>query len=257
MDILIIEDEVKTAKALEQLILSIRPEAKVLAIIQSVAGAVRYLKANEQPDLIFMDIHLADGLSFEVFKEVKVLSPIIFCTAYDHYAIDAFKSNGIDYILKPFSRESVTAAFEKADGLHRFFQGQEDQLAGLKALISGLGKDPERDKKSFLVFKNQKYFTVATANVAFFYIKNDYPTIVTFEQEEYPVQQSLEEISQLVSAQQFFRLNRQYLINFGAIREVEHYFARKLLIHLQIPAPEPLLVGKDKVTLFLNWLENR
>ena len=109
MTIIIIEDEVKTAKALGQLILSIRPDAQILSYIQSIDGAVSYLLENDHPDLIFMDIQLADGLCFEIFKNVEVLSPVIFCTAFDDYAIEAFKSNGVDYVLKPFSRESIAS----------------------------------------------------------------------------------------------------------------------------------------------------
>lgn len=255
MNILIIEDELKTARALGQLIVSIKPAAKILASIQSVSKTVKYLSENEAPDLIFMDIHLSDGRCFELFKEVKVTSPVVFCTAYDNYAIEAFKSNGIDYLLKPFSRETVAAAFEKLNDLNAFFQKQQPGLSGLQELLNKVGGSNE--KKSFLIFKNQKYQTVATENIAFFYIRNDTPTIMTFDGKEYAIQQPLDEIHQLVSPVQFFRLNRQYLVNFTAIKEVEHYFARKLLVYLTVPAPDQLLVGKDKVTAFLNWLENR
>jgi DNA-binding LytR/AlgR family response regulator len=118
MTIIIIEDEIKTAKALGQLIISIRPDANIVAYLQSIEGAVDYLTENAQPDLIFMDIQLADGLSFEIFKSIEIVSPVIFCTAFDNYAIEAFKSNGIDYILKPFSKESIAQAIKKATELN-------------------------------------------------------------------------------------------------------------------------------------------
>ena len=114
MKILVIEDEIKTAKALAQLILSINPAAKILATIQSVETAVKYIKENESADLIFMDIQLADGLCFDIFKLVKVVSPVIFCTAYDEYALEAFKANGVDYVLKPFSREVLPQRWIKS-----------------------------------------------------------------------------------------------------------------------------------------------
>jgi DNA-binding LytR/AlgR family response regulator len=255
MNIVIIEDELKTARALAQLITDVKPGAKIVASIQSVEDAVSYLSENERPDLIFMDVQLADGLSFEIFKEIKINSPVIFCTAFDHYAIDAFKSNGIDYVLKPFSKETITAAFEKVDQMKSFFQTEKPAVSDWQNLLSKV--TDQQGKKSFLVFKNNKYTTVATQNIAFFYIRNELPIIMTFDQQEYIITQSLDDVHQLLSQHQFFRLNRQYLVNFDAVKDVEHYFARKLVVHLSIPSPDKLLVSKDKVTTFLNWLENR
>lgn len=255
MTIIIIEDEVKTAKALGQLIMSIRPDVSILAYIQSIEGAVSYLSENDQPDLIFMDIQLADGLCFEIFKSVEVISPVIFCTAFDDYAIEAFKSNGIDYVLKPFSRESITLAITKAVELKNFFQRNRKALPDFDQLINRNAEN--KGKSSFLIFKNNKYVTIQTENIAFFCIKNDMPVIMTFDKAEYPITQSLDEVQKLLAPIQFFRLNRQYLVNFAAIREAEHYFSRKLIVKLTVNTEEKLLVGKDKATTFLSWLENR
>ena len=183
MNIVIIEDEVKTAKALGQLILSIRPDAQILSYIQSIDGAVSYLMENDQPDLIFMDIQLADGLCFEIFKNVEVLSPVIFCTAFDDYAIEAFKSNGIDYVLKPFSRDSISQAIKKAGELKNFFQRNKKMMPDFDYLLTRTGENT--GKSSFLVFKNNKYQTIQTENIAFFFIKNETPTIMTFDKNEY------------------------------------------------------------------------
>lgn len=255
MNILIIEDEVKTAKSLQRMISTVKPQAILLAMIQSVETAVNYLSSNPAPDLIFMDVQLADGLCFEIFKRVKVTSPVVFCTAYNDYAIEAFKGNGIDYVLKPFSLETITAAFEKVEDIKNFFQTHQSDSSNLEVLINKIGEND--GKKSFLVFKQQKYMIVPTESIAFFFIRDEVPTIVNFNQEEFSIGQSLDEVYHLLSPKQFFRLNRQYLINFKAVLEVEPYFARKLFVKLLIPSPEKLLVGKDKVTLFLNWLENR
>ena len=255
MTIIIIEDEVKTAKALGQLIMSIRPDVQILSYIQSVDGAVSYLTENDQPDLIFMDIQLADGLCFEIFKSVEVVSPVIFCTAFDNYAIEAFKANGIDYVLKPFSRESIAAAIKKAAELKNFFQRNKKNLPDFEYLLTRSGENA--GKSSFLVFKNNKYLTVQTENIAYFFIKNETPTIMTFDKGEYPITQSLDEVHKLLAPSQFFRVNRQYLVSFSAIREAEHYFSRKLLLKLTVPTEEKLLVGKEKATAFLGWLENR
>lgn len=255
MTIVIIEDEVKTAKALGQLILSIRPDAQILSYIQSIDGAVSYFTENDQPDLIFMDIQLADGLCFEIFKSVEIVSPVIFCTAFDDYAIEAFKSNGIDYVLKPFSRESIAQAIKKAAELKNFFQRNKKAVPDFEYLLTRNGENT--GKSSFLVFKNNKYVTIQTESIAFFYIKNETVTIMSFDKAEYPLAQSLDEVHKLLAPSQFFRINRQYLVNFSAIREAEHYFSRKLIIKLTIPTEEKLLVGKDKATAFLSWLENR
>jgi two-component system response regulator LytT len=253
MKIVIIEDEIKAAKSLANLITKIRPAAKITAQLQSIESAVSYLSENEEPDLIFMDIQLSDGLSFEIFKSVKIHCPIVFCTAYGEYTMDAIKANGIDYILKPFSEKELNDAFEKVESFKNFFQ--QHTQPDLDELLKKLG--PDEGKKSFLVFKNNKYTTVQTDQIAFIYIRNDSSTIMTFQQQEYTLTQSLDQVQSMLSSKQFFRLNRQYLINFSAVKEVEHYFDRKLFVTLTIPSPDKLLIGKEKTSNFLNWLENR
>ena len=255
MNILIIEDEIKTAKSLAQVITQIKPDAKIVATIQSVERAVSYLTDNPQPDLIFMDSQLSDGLCFEIFEAVKIIPPVIFCTAYDNYAIEAFKANGIDYLLKPFKKEQIEGALEKLSNLKSYFSAEKQLVPDLEMLLKRLG-EPD-GKKSFLVFKQNKYINVKTEKIAFFYIHNEITSIVTFDQQSYPVDQSLEEIQGSVSRKQFYRLNRQYLINFDAVKEVENYFSRKLFVKLVIPSPDKLLIGKEKVSNFLNWLESR
>lgn len=253
MKIIIIEDELKAAKSLANLIAKIRPDAQITAQLQSIEGAVDYLSENEEPDLIFMDIQLSDGLSFEILKSVKIHCPIIFCTAYGEYSMDAIKANGIDYLLKPFSKEDLEKAFEKVENFKNFFQ--QNTQPDLDGLLKKIGLD--EGKKSFLVFKNNKYTTVQTAQIAFIYIRNESATIMTFQEQEYSIAQSLDQVQGLLSPKQFFRLNRQYLINFSAVKEVEHYFDRKLFVKLVIPSPDKLLIGKEKTSSFLNWLENR
>jgi two-component system response regulator LytT len=250
MNIILIEDEVKTAKLLESMITAVQAGVSIVARLQSIEGAVHYLSANPAPDLIFMDIQLSDGLCFEIFQAVKVECPVVFCTAFDHYSLEAFKANGIDYIVKPFTKEDILGVFKKVDGLSRFFA---PDISELLARIA----PPAGGKKSFLVFKDQKYLTIATDRVAFFYIRHGSTTICTFEQQDYEIPQSLDQVAGLVSPDQFFRLNRQYLINFSAIKEVEHYFMRKLIVHLVIPAPDTLLINKERSQRFLQWMENR
>lgn len=255
MKVLVIEDEIKTAKALGRMIVAVQPEATVVQYIESVAMAVGYLSENPTPDIIFMDIQLADGNCFEIFGQVSIKVPVVFCTAFDEYAIEAFKSNGVDYILKPFEKKDIESAFEKIKRLKNFFQhspSPDRQLADILAnLTTGRGKT------NFLVFSNNKYSNIPIDKIAFFYSQFGSTVLVTSDQKEYSIPQSLDEVGQLVSAAQFFRINRQYLINFSAIVEVEHYFSRKLLVSLKITTPEKLLVTKDKSSRFLLWLEER
>ena len=253
MRIVIIEDEIKAAKSLSGLIAKIRPDASVVAMLNSIEQSVTYLSANEPPDLIFMDVQLSDGLCFEIFRMVKISSPVIFCTAFGEYAMDAIKSNGVDYLLKPFSVNDLEAAFQKMDNFKHFFQQRKQ--SDWEDLIKKL--DRNEGKTSFLVFHNNRYITVRTGDIAYLYIKYDAPYMVTFQQQKYIIPQTLEQIQSQLSARQFYRLNRQYLVNFDAIKEVEHYSSRKLALHLAVPTEEPLLVGKEKITQFLQWMENR
>ncbi|WP_394678409.1 LytR/AlgR family response regulator transcription factor [uncultured Sphingobacterium sp.] len=254
MNILIIEDEIKAARSLENLILKLRPESKIMAKIQSVEGAIDYLSDSATPDLIFMDIQLSDGISFDIFKSVKVVCPVIFCTAFGEYAMEAIKENGIDYLLKPFSETDLKKAFEKVDNFKNFFQKTtENNLVELIQKISG----EDNKKKSFLVFKNNKYMTVKTEDIAFIYINYTSPTMVTFKGEHFDLSQSLDQLASQLSGKDFFRLNRQYLISFSAVKEVEHYFARKLYVKLTVPTDDKLLISKEKTAQFLSWLEDR
>lgn len=253
MKILIIEDELKAASSLENMINKLRPQAQIVSKLQSIEAAVDHFVKYGMPDLVFMDVQLSDGLCFEIFKSVKISCPVIFCTAYGEYALDAIKANGVDYLLKPFSVQDLETAFKRVEEFKNFFQ----QHAGpnLEEMIKKLGRD--EGKKSFLVFRHNKYVTVPTDQIAFIYIKFTSPAIVTFTGEEYTINQSLDQVQQQLPESQFYRVNRQYLINFSAIKEVEQYFTRKLFVHLTIPTPDHLLIGKEKTTAFLHWLEDR
>ncbi|WP_142688620.1 LytR/AlgR family response regulator transcription factor [Chitinophaga polysaccharea] len=253
MNIIIVEDELKTARSLENIILGLKPGDKITGQYQSVESTVAALSEGPMPDLIFMDIQLADGLCFEIFKQVKITCPVVFCTAYDEYSLEAFKSNGVDYVLKPFSKQDIQDALRKVDELKNFFQ--QKAIPDLGDILSKLS--PPSGKTSFLVFKNQKYKTVSIEDIAFFYVRHDATWIMCFDKQQYNVTQSLDQVTQSVSSLQFFRLNRQYLVNFKAIKEVEPYFLRKLLVKLVIETPDKLLVNKEKSHSFLSWMEDR
>lgn len=253
MNIIIIEDEFRAAKSLQNLILDLKPESRILGVYDSIETSVEALSKDIQTDLIFMDIQLSDGLSFEILKTVEITCPIIFCTAFDQYMLDAFKSKGVDYVLKPFSREDISEALKKVDELKKFFQ--KNELPDIESFLQKITQ-PE-GKSSFLVFKNQKYTTIATENIAYFYIHNEITHLVTFDKEQFQLSQPLGQVAGQVSEKQFFRINRQYLVNFKAIKEMEHYFQRKILVKLVIETPEKLLINKEKTHSFFTWLEDR
>ncbi len=254
MNIIIIEDEFRAAKSLQNLIEELKPEAKITGVYDSIETSIEMLK-NSKPDLIFMDIHLSDGLSFEIFKQVEITCPVVFCTAFDQYMLDAFKSKGVDYVLKPFSRDDISEAFRKVDELKKFFQKTE--LPELEALLQKITQPQAASKSSFLVFKNQKYTTIPTENIAYFFIHNEITHLMTFDKQQFQLTQTLGQIAEQVSQKQFFRVNRQYIINFSAIKEIEHYFQRKILVKLTIETPEQLLINKEKSHSFFTWLEDR
>lgn len=255
MNIIIIEDEFRAAKSLQNLLLELKPDAKIIDIYDSIETSVEALSKGIKADLIFMDIQLSDGLSFEIFKQVEITCPIIFCTAFDQYMLDAFKSKGVDYVLKPFSRDDIAEALKKVDELKKFFQ--KNELPELEALLQKINQPQSTGKSSFLVFKNQKYTTIPTENIAYFYIHNEITHLMTFDKQQFQLTQTLGQVAEQVSQKQFFRVNRQYIINFTAIKEMEHYFQRKILVKLTVETPEQLLINKEKSHSFFTWLEDR
>ena len=254
MKVLIIEDEQRTALDLQVILAELDPGIQVLAILDSVEGAIQYLNTQPAPDLIFMDIQLADGQSFEIFQEVDVTSPVIFCTAFDEYALQAFQVNGVDYILKPFDRESLNRALNKVKNLQNFFQQSPANLDKLAELLQQV---KPRYKSSFLVGHRDKLLPIATQDIAYFYIEHEITFLHTYDGKRYVVNHTLDELEKSLDPRQFYRANRQFLVNFRAVSEVEHYFARKLLLKLNANTKEPVVVSKAKATEFLTWMEQR
>lgn len=255
MNIIIIEDEFRAAKSLQNLLLELKPDAKIIDVYDSIETSIEALSKGIKADLIFMDIQLSDGLSFEIFKQVEITCPVVFCTAFDQYMLDAFKSKGVDYVLKPFSRDDIAEALKKVDELKKFFQ--KNELPELEALLQKINQPQSTGKSSFLVFKNQKYTTIPTENIAYFYIHNEITHLMTFDKQQFQLSQTLGQVAEQVSQKQFFRVNRQYIINFSAIKEMEHYFQRKILVKLTVETPEQLLINKEKSHSFFTWLEDR
>jgi len=252
MKVVIIEDEKLTAEDLQESIMHAAPDAKVIAILKSVKEATTYFKENNTPDLIFSDIQLGDGLSFEIFKSLSLKAPVIFCTAYDEYALNAFKANGVDYIVKPYTQKNITEAIAKFKELKKSFSPAVQYETILELFEN---KKPNR-QASVLVHYQDKILPVRTEDIALFYLENEITRIVTFDQKNYSVNQALGELEKNAGTD-FYRANRQYLVNRKAVKDVSQYFSRKLKINLTIPFAENITIGKLKVTEFLEWLSGK
>jgi two-component system response regulator LytT len=250
LNVVIIEDEKLTALDLVNTLKKIDPDIEVKAILSTVVEAVDYFKCNPSPDLLFSDIQLPDGLSFDIFKQVSLLVPVIFCTAYDQYALKAFEVNGIDYLLKPFSKDSVSKAIDK----YRLLKGHDQvQPDVFDRLMNMLGQKPLRQTISIIIYQGDKIIPLEIESIALFYLEDNCVFAFTDGQKKHIVSQTLDELEKLCGSS-FFRVNRQYLVNRKAIKDAARYLNRKILVHLHVAYPNQILVGKLKTSQFLEWL---
>ncbi|HLU17216.1 MAG TPA: LytTR family DNA-binding domain-containing protein [Edaphocola sp.] len=254
MNIIIVEDERITAEDLKDIIAEVAPECKVQKTLHSVKEAIDYFRNSPAPDLIFSDIQLGDGLSFEIYEELGMGTPVIFCTAYDEYALSAFKANGIHYILKPFNSNTIAEAIEKFKRLTATSDAMGDFRSLSKMLAAALQPQPAVSKGSILVYQQDKVIPIKIKDIALFYIKNDLTHLVTFEQKTYYINKSLDEVQQLCGAD-FYRANRQFILNRDAVKEVTQTLSRRVSVHLKFPFAEEVLVSKEKMSDFLTWLK--
>ena len=252
LKVVIIEDEKYTAKDLADTLKKVDSNIEIVATLSSVEQAVDFLKKEKEFDLIFSDIQLPDGLSFDVFKSVKVKVPVIFCTAFDKYALEAFDANGIDYLLKPFNKASVSKALDKYMALKLNFKTPETNF---DKLINKLEQQISSQSNSVIVYQGDKIVPVETNQIALFFLEDDYTFALMFDSKKHILTQSLEDLENLCG-NSFFRANRQYLVNRKAIKDASRYLNRKILINLNVTYQEQILVGKLKITSFLQWLAN-
>jgi len=250
VNILIIEDEKRTANDLKRTIFAVLPEAEVLGIVGSVGDGIDFLNSHQEIDLIFSDIQLSDGLSFDIFQAIQNEIPVIFCTAFDQFALQAFQTYGIDYILKPFDESSVRKAIDKYKNL-RGTPGPSDFQAVTEAIKQQLF--PSKKTTSILIHQGDKLIPLSVEDVAIFFIKDEMLSAFTFSGKRYFVDKKLDSLEAELSPT-FFRANRQQLIHRRAIKDVSQYFHRKLMVNLSIPFKEEVVVGKLKVTAFKEWL---
>lgn len=248
MKALIIEDEIAAANNLKAILQEVAPYLIVLDTLDSVASAVEYINTNEMPELVFMDIQLADGESFSIFKKTEITCPIIFTTAYDSFALEAFKVNSIDYLLKPIEPGHVVKALNKLKQL----SGTE--LESYSDRVSQVFKGGKEYTRTLLVSFRDKLIPVPVNQIAFFYTRDELTTLSTMAGKEWQVDKSLDTLSSGLDPSEFFRANRQYLISHKAIKEVVIWFGNRLSVSLTIPTSERIIISKAKVGLFKKWL---
>ena len=247
MKFLIIEDETAAAVNLKAILRKVAPEAEVIDVLESVEESVEFFSesTHPQPDLI----HLADGESFKILDKVQVDAPIVFTTAYDEYAIKAFKVNSIDYILKPIKEEEIRFALEKFSRL----TSTEEQTYRTKVEQLVEQKREERERV-FLIHHKDKLIPLAVEQVAFFYTSNERVTATTFDGQCFPIDRTLEQLQASLSASEFFRANRQFIVSRNAVKDIAVWFGSRLALNLTIETPERIIISKARVPEFKAWL---
>ena len=252
MKAVIVEDERAAVRNLTALLTDVTPEMEVIAVLDSISESVEWFKEHKSPDLVFMDIHLADGSAFEIFRHIEIACPVIFTTAYDEYALKAFKVNSVDYLLKPIGAEDVPNALKKLE-LFRSATGEPESGEDIQGLIRMLRRQ-ESYKTHFLVpQKGDKLLPLSVESVYYFYINEGIVKAVTMEGKEYPVSHTLDEIADSLNPMRFFRVNRQYLIARKAIKDIDLWFNGRLSVNLIVPVPEKILISRVRVAEFKEW----
>jgi len=249
MKVLIIEDEKPASQKLLRLLKEIDESIVVVDIIESVEKATNWLISNPHPDLIFMDIQLQDGICFEIFENCTIKTPVIFITAYDEYSLKAFKVNSVDYLLKPIVPDELKNAIEKFKTIH----SQKADFTIIESIINQLRP---KTKERFLVKIGDHYRSVPTSDINCFYIKERCNFINVDKAKNYAVDYSLDKIEQMVDSKMFFRVSRNYLINFYAIHDIIAYSSSRLKIILSgWTDKDEILVSRERVTEFKRWMD--
>lgn len=247
MKALIIEDEYLAAQSLQSLIREVSEDMEIIGILQTIDESVEWFRHNPMPDLVFLDIHLADGSSFSIFEEVDVTCPIIFTTAYDEYALKAFEVNSIDYLLKPISKADLERAIHKYQHLS---SGKENNEL-IQKLLHDLNKD--HFKSYFLVSEKDKLIPLSVKEIACIYIDAKMIKAVTHGGKGYYLDQTLDELMHELNPSRFYRANRQYIVSKEAIKDISFWFHNKLAVNLYVQTPERILVSKARVGDFKRW----
>lgn len=257
MKVLIIEDEPFAQKELKRLLDVVEGKFEVLDMLDTVEDSVEWLRNNPAPDLIFLDIQLADGVSFDIFRKVKVESPVIFTTAYDEYAIRAFQLNSIDYLLKPIKMNDLMRAINKLENLKSQFGSGEDENVNItKNQLENLLNLGKKEYKSRFVAKvGDQIKHIPVEDIAYFFAEDNVVFLITGSNARYIIDYSIEEIAALVDPQNFFRLNRAFVAQINAIDKVYKYLNSRLKIELKPESEKEVIISRAKVPEFMEWMD--
>lgn len=248
MKAIILEDEPRATNHLERLLAKVAPNMVVVARLESVRDGVKYLQNNPEPDLIFSDIQLADGLSFEIYNQVEVRCPIVFTTAYDHYAIEAFNTNGIDYLLKPIEEERLLKAIEKAN---HFSPG----LALEKLLAINKAFTEKIYKSRFMVKIGDKIRSIPVEEIQVFFSQEKATFIKTSDKRTYCIDYALDQLEPMLDAEKYFRINRKYIVSIDACSNILAWTNSRLRLKIDGIDDPDIIVARERVQEFKNWLD--
>ncbi|MCR4816183.1 MAG: LytTR family DNA-binding domain-containing protein [Bacteroidales bacterium] len=256
MNSIIIEDETIAAQNLQRLINEVDPSIKISAILQTVEDAVEYFSEHNDIDLVFMDIHLADGLAFLIFDRVSITCPIIFTTAYDQYALDAFKVNSVDYLLKPISKDDLARAINKLNTLRAGNDSSYTSLTPqtIASLAEMMGQ--RKYKSHFLIPVRDKLVPLPVADIACIYVDEKLSRIVTFNGDSHSLDKPLDAFYSQLDPARFFRANRQYIISHDAVKDISIWPLSKLHVTLSVATPEKIIISRARTSEFKDWYTN-
>lgn len=251
MNILIVEDEELAVKKLRKTLEGVEPGAVVAGVTDSIRTTVEWLSMHPQPDLILMDIELADGQSFEIFNLTEVKSPVIFTTSYDEYALRAFKVNSVDYLLKPVQKEELEAALAKYRRMNNAVKPLSlDNL--VKELQDKL--QPKQFRKRFLVKHAQKLVSIETDEIAYFYSDGRINFFKTADNRKFVVDYTMDELEEMLDPEKYFRISRSFYVSINSVDRIEDYFGNRLILGLHPAVDKEALVSREKVTDFKKWM---
>lgn len=256
MKILIVEDEELAVKKLQKTLLSVDETAEVVGVTDSIKGTVEWLQFNQSPDLILMDIELADGQSFEIFNLMPVKTPVIFTTSYDEYALKAFKVNSIDYLLKPIQKEELQAALDKFKQVTAAAASEAKPDVNIGNLIKELQEklQPKEYRKRFLVKQAQKLVSIDVGDIAYFYSDGRLNFFKTCDNKKYVVDYTMDELEDMLDPDRYFRTSRSFYVSVNCIDQIHDYFGNRLLLHLSPAVDKEVLVSREKVMDFKRWM---
>ncbi|QGY46539.1 response regulator [Maribellus comscasis] len=254
MRVIIVEDELHNYRLLKGMVEKLRPDWNIVEWLESVKSTVAWLENNPAPDLIFMDIQLTDGISFSIFDSVQVDSMVIFTTAYDEYALQAFQVNSIDYLLKPVKLEKLEQAIGKFEHLAGPRKDDSNLKPDYHELLEAITQGEKKYRKRFLISGATSFFKLNVEDIAWFYTESRMTTANTFTNKQYPIDFTMEKLEEQLDPDVFFRVNRSVIVHINAVRKFESHFGGKLILRLIPPFDEPITISRLKATEFKEWI---